>query len=41
MNMGICEYAGNCIFNHPELVDRERLHDKACDLELRMAALHA
>ena len=39
MNTGTWEYAGICMFNHPELVEWERLHDKVCDLKLRLAAL--
>ena len=41
MNTGTCKYASNCRYDHPELVDRERLHDNVCDLELRLAALQA
>ena len=41
MNTGICKYAGNCRYDHPELVGRERFHDKVCDLENHMAALQA
>ena len=39
MNTGTWEHVDICIFNHPELVERERLHDKVRDLELRLASL--